>query len=139
GYLGRNYFIATQTPLPNTINDFWRLVHAQKSSTIVLLNNVKDETSFPRFWPTNTGEPTQYDSLTVQMDSETEENGIRTRKFVLSPYPDLSDGQVVNIFHYTKWADHRVPPNADGIISLTSLVENSRKSHGQQPIIVACR
>ncbi|CAB4034452.1 receptor-type tyrosine- phosphatase delta-like, partial, partial [Paramuricea clavata] len=87
GYLGRNYFIATQTPLPNTINDFWRLVHAQKSSTIVLLNNVKDETSFPRFWPTKTGEPTQYDSLTVQLDSETETDGIWTRKFVLSPYP----------------------------------------------------
>jgi hypothetical protein len=47
GYLGRNYFIATQSPLPNTINDFWRLVHSQKSSTIVLLNNVKDRTVGP--------------------------------------------------------------------------------------------
>ena len=44
GYLGRDYFIATQSPLPDTINDFWRLVYWQKSSTIVLLNNVKDGT-----------------------------------------------------------------------------------------------
>ena len=52
---------------------------------------------------------------------------------------DLSDGLVVNIFHYTKWLDHRVPPNADGVVSLTSLVENSKKSRGQGPVIVACR
>ena len=43
GYLGRNYFIATQSPLPNTINDFWRLVQCQKSSTIVLLSNVGEK------------------------------------------------------------------------------------------------
>ncbi|CAB4021699.1 receptor-type tyrosine- phosphatase S [Paramuricea clavata] len=138
GYLGRNYFIATQSPLPNTINDFWRLVHSQKSSTIVLLNNVKDRTSFPKFWPTTRGQPTQYDRLTVQLDSETESNGIRTRQFILSSYPDLTDGQVVNIFHYTKWPDHRVPANGSDVIALTSLVENSRMNHGQGPIIVAC-
>ena len=44
GFLGKNYFIATQSPLPNTVDDFWRLVHEQKSSVIVLLNNVKDGT-----------------------------------------------------------------------------------------------
>ncbi|XP_028402571.1 receptor-type tyrosine-protein phosphatase F-like isoform X3 [Dendronephthya gigantea] len=138
GYLGRNYFIATQSPLPGTINDFWRLIHSQKSSTIVLLNNVKDGTSFPIFWPTNRGEPKQYGTLTVQLDSEKESDGIWTRKFIISPYPDLTDGQVVNIFQYTKWPDHRTPPDANGVISLTSLVENSRKSFDPAPIIVAC-
>ncbi|CAB4029490.1 receptor-type tyrosine- phosphatase S, partial [Paramuricea clavata] len=138
GYLGRDYFIATQSPLPDTINDFWRLVHWQKSSTIVLLNNVKDGTSFPKFWPTNRGEPAQYDSLTVQLDSEKHSDGIWTRKFILSPHLDLSDGQVVNIFHYTKWPDHQIPPDADAVITLTSLVENSIKNYGLGPIIVAC-
>ncbi|CAB4015126.1 receptor-type tyrosine- phosphatase delta isoform X4 [Paramuricea clavata] len=138
GHLERNYFIATQSPLPNTINDFWRMVHSQKSSTVVLLNCVEDGTPFPRFWPINRGEPTQYDSLTVQLDSEKESDGIWTRKFILAPYPDLSDGQVVNIFHYTNWPDHYVPSDADAIITLTSLVENSRKNYGQRPIIVAC-
>ena len=52
---------------------------------------------------------------------------------------DLSDGRVVNIFHYTKWPDHQVPPDGNGVIALTSLVENSRKTHGHGPIIVACR
>ncbi|XP_028402428.1 receptor-type tyrosine-protein phosphatase S-like [Dendronephthya gigantea] len=138
GYLGRNYFIATQSPLPATINDFWRLIHSQKSSTIVLLNNVKDGSSIPIFWPTDRGKPKQYGTLTVQLDSENESDGIWTRKFIISPYPDLTDGQVVNIFQYTKWQDHRVPPDANGVISLTSLVENSRKSFDPAPIIVAC-
>ncbi|CAB4012926.1 receptor-type tyrosine- phosphatase epsilon-like, partial, partial [Paramuricea clavata] len=51
---------------------------------------------------------------------------------------DLSGGQVVNIFHYTKWPDHQIPPDADAIITLTSLVENSIKNYGLGPIIVVC-
>lgn len=43
--------------------------------------------SFPRFWPTDRGKPTQYDRFTVQLDSEIESDGIWTRKFTLSPYP----------------------------------------------------
>ncbi|XP_028418441.1 receptor-type tyrosine-protein phosphatase epsilon-like, partial [Dendronephthya gigantea] len=80
----------------------------------------------------------QYGSLAVQLDSETEDDGIWARKFILSSYPDLSDRRVVNIFHYTKWPVRRVPSKADGVISLMSLVEQSRKNHGQGPVIVAC-
>ena len=43
--------------------------------------------SFPRFWPTSRGVPTQYGSLTVQLDSEGESNGIWTRKFIISSSP----------------------------------------------------
>ena len=43
--------------------------------------------SFPRFWPTNEEHAKQYGELTVQLDAETECNGITTRVFLLSPYP----------------------------------------------------
>ncbi|XP_028417347.1 receptor-type tyrosine-protein phosphatase alpha-like [Dendronephthya gigantea] len=137
GYLGRNYFIATQSPLPNTMNDFWRLVYYQKSSTIVLLNNVKDGTSFPKFWPTNPGEPAQYGTMTVQLNSEEQSDEIWTRTFSLSTYSDMSEPRIVTIFQYAKWPDHSVPPKGNAVITLNSLAENSRKNH-KGPIIVAC-
>ncbi|XP_028414288.1 receptor-type tyrosine-protein phosphatase S-like [Dendronephthya gigantea] len=138
-YTTRNHFIATQSPLPNTINDFWRLVYSQKSSTIVLLNSLQDGTAFPIFWPTTMKEkPIQYGSLTVQFNSEWESNGIWTREFVISPYPDLQDCREVKIFHYTKWPHHGVPRHTESVVNLLSLVENSWESDNQGPIIVAC-
>lgn len=37
GYQYTRNFIATQYPLPHTVNDFWRMVHEQKSAVIVAI------------------------------------------------------------------------------------------------------
>ncbi len=37
GYRQRGAYIATQTPLPNTINDFWRMVFEYNVKCIVML------------------------------------------------------------------------------------------------------
>ncbi|KAH0820674.1 hypothetical protein GEV33_002117 [Tenebrio molitor] len=46
-------FIVTQQPMPNTLGDFWRLVHEKETTVIVSLNpvNPKNKTSC-LFWPT---------------------------------------------------------------------------------------
>ncbi|XP_064617208.1 receptor-type tyrosine-protein phosphatase kappa-like [Liolophura sinensis] len=41
GYKQKRSFILTQTPLPNTVVDFWRLVCDHKVSTIIMLDRVK--------------------------------------------------------------------------------------------------
>ncbi|XP_064617213.1 receptor-type tyrosine-protein phosphatase kappa-like [Liolophura sinensis] len=41
GYKQKRGFILTQTPLPNTVVDFWRLVYDHKVSTIIMLDRVK--------------------------------------------------------------------------------------------------
>lgn len=38
GYWGPRTFIAAQTPLPDTIADFWSMVYQKKVSTIVMLS-----------------------------------------------------------------------------------------------------
>ncbi len=37
GYRQRGAYIATQTPLPNTVNDFWRMVFEREVKCIVML------------------------------------------------------------------------------------------------------
>ena len=37
GYKARNAYIATQGPLQDTVNDFWRMIWEWKSRTIVML------------------------------------------------------------------------------------------------------
>ena len=36
-------FIATQGPMPNTFDDFWRMVWEQNSSTIVMLTQLTEK------------------------------------------------------------------------------------------------
>ena len=52
GYLQKNQFIITQTPLHSTILDFWKLVYDEDIRTIVMVENFKsaDETC-AEYWP----------------------------------------------------------------------------------------
>lgn len=42
GYRQKDYFIATQGPLPHTVEDFWRMVWEWKCHTIVMLTEVQE-------------------------------------------------------------------------------------------------
>ena len=55
GYHKRRAFIATQGPLPDTSDDFWRMVWEQKCATIVMLTKEREggKIKCHRYWPTN--------------------------------------------------------------------------------------
>ena len=42
GYCEKNSFIFTQSPLPRTITDFWRMVCEHDCSSIVMLNSLDE-------------------------------------------------------------------------------------------------
>lgn len=58
GYLNRRAYIATQGPLPDTSEDFWRMVWEQKCATIVMLTKDKEggRTKCHKYWPTTGAE-----------------------------------------------------------------------------------
>ena len=53
GYDKRKAFIATQGPLPDTTEDFWRMVWEQKCATIVMLTKERERgrVKCHRYWP----------------------------------------------------------------------------------------
>uniref|UniRef100_A0ABM5GDZ8 Receptor-type tyrosine-protein phosphatase O isoform X3 n=1 Tax=Pogona vitticeps TaxID=103695 RepID=A0ABM5GDZ8_9SAUR len=137
GYNSPQEYIATQGPLPETRNDFWKMVLQQKSQIIVMLTqcNEKRRVKCDHYWPF-TEEPVTYGDITVEMLSEEEQSDWVLRNFRISYADEVQD---VMHFNYTAWPDHGVPPTnaAESILQFVQMVrQQATRSKG--PIIIHC-
>ncbi|XP_059510653.1 receptor-type tyrosine-protein phosphatase O isoform X3 [Stegostoma tigrinum] len=153
-YINANYipgfncaheYIATQGPLPETRNDFWKMIMQQKSCIIVMLTQCTERrrVKCDHYWPFNE-QPVGYGDITVEMVFESEHAGQSEetqsewiiREFNVS-YADES--QRVIHYNYMAWPDHGVPgANAtESILQFVQLVrQETRERPG--PIVVHC-
>uniref|UniRef100_A0A7N6BT70 protein-tyrosine-phosphatase n=1 Tax=Anabas testudineus TaxID=64144 RepID=A0A7N6BT70_ANATE len=137
GYKHAKEYIATQGPLPETRNDFWKMVLQQKSPIIVMLTqcNERRRVKCDHYWPF-TDEPVMYGEISVEMLSETESPEWIIRKFRLG-YAD--ETQDVLHLNYTSWPDHGVPTvNAIESILQFVLIVRQQANRTRDPIIVHC-
>ncbi|KFP28386.1 Receptor-type tyrosine-protein phosphatase O, partial [Colius striatus] len=137
GYNSPQEYIATQGPLPETRNDFWKMVLQQKSQIIVMLTqcNEKRRVKCDHYWPF-TEDPIAYGDITVEMLSEEEHTDWVYRNFRISYADEVQD---VMHFNYTAWPDHGVPTAnaAESILQFVQMVrQKSAKSKG--PMIIHC-
>ncbi|XP_041833467.1 receptor-type tyrosine-protein phosphatase O isoform X2 [Melanotaenia boesemani] len=137
GYKHSKEYIATQGPLPETRNDFWKMVLQQKSPIVVMLTqcNERRRVKCDHYWPF-TDEPVMYGEISVEMLSETESPEWIIRKFRLG-YAD--ETQDVLHLNYTSWPDHGVP-TVNAIESILQFVHIVRQqaNRTKDPIIVHC-
>uniref|UniRef100_A0A8B9LI05 Protein tyrosine phosphatase receptor type O n=1 Tax=Astyanax mexicanus TaxID=7994 RepID=A0A8B9LI05_ASTMX len=137
GYKSPREYIATQGPLPETRNDFWKMVLQQNSHVIVMLTqcNERRRVKCDHYWPF-TDEPVSYGEITVEMLSESESPEWTIRNFRLG-YAD--ETQDVLHFNYTSWPDHGVP-TVNAIESILQFVQLVRQqvNRTKGPVIVHC-
>ncbi|KAF5405732.1 hypothetical protein PHET_00746 [Paragonimus heterotremus] len=142
GYRRKRAYIATQTPLPNTIDDFWRLIWEQNSPIIVLLNEMPITTgNMPLqqdiYWPMERS--TRYQHLLVEPMVEYNMPHFILREFRLT---DTRDGQsrTLRQFQLHGWPqDSVVPKSAEAMIDLIGQVHKTQIQFGQDgPITVHC-
>uniref|UniRef100_G1Q279 Protein tyrosine phosphatase receptor type O n=1 Tax=Myotis lucifugus TaxID=59463 RepID=G1Q279_MYOLU len=95
GYNSSQEYIATQGPLPETRNDFWKMVLQQKSQIIVMLTqcNEKRRVKCDHYWPF-TEEPITYGDITVEMISEEEQDDWACRHFRIIYVSHEAQGQM---------------------------------------------
>ncbi|KAL3319582.1 hypothetical protein Ciccas_001747 [Cichlidogyrus casuarinus] len=142
GFWKRKSYIATQSPLAQTVDDFWRMIWEQNSPIIVVLCRLKDaalnrDNNCHQYWPSD--RPARYNQLNVEPMVEYNMPSFVLREFRVS---DVRDGQMrtVRQFQFTDWPENAsVPRSAEALIDLIGQVHKTQSQFGQDgPITVHC-
>ncbi|XP_056877816.1 receptor-type tyrosine-protein phosphatase O isoform X3 [Takifugu flavidus] len=137
GYRRAEEYIATQGPLPETRNDFWKMVLQQRAPIIVMLTqcNERRRVKCDHYWPF-TDDLIMYGEISVEMLSESESPEWTVRKFRLGNADESRDVLHLN---YTSWPDHGVP-TVNAIESILQFVHIVRQqaNRTKEPIVVHC-
>ncbi|XP_010140105.1 PREDICTED: receptor-type tyrosine-protein phosphatase epsilon-like, partial [Buceros rhinoceros silvestris] len=140
GYRQKDYFIATQGPLPHTVEDFWRMVWEWKCHTIVMLTEVqeREQEKCCQYWPSE-GSVT-HGEITVEIKSDSLLDAISVRDFVVTYNPGNQEKQsrLVRQFHFHGWPEIGIPAEGKGMIDLIAAVQKQQQQTGNHPITVHC-
>ncbi|XP_078657139.1 receptor-type tyrosine-protein phosphatase F-like isoform X2 [Branchiostoma floridae x Branchiostoma belcheri] len=135
GYNHPNMFIAAQGPLPNTINDFWRMVWEQDTATIVMVTNLKErnKSKCAQYWPTK--DSMDYGNIRVTLEETTTLVDYVIRTFDIQK--DEEPARTVTQFHFISWPDFGVPQSPLGMMKFIRRAKTSDPP-GRGPIVVHC-
>ncbi|XP_062432311.1 receptor-type tyrosine-protein phosphatase eta [Rhea pennata] len=138
GYTSKKAFIAAQGPLPNTIDDFWRMIWEKNIYSIVMLTKCVEQarTKCEQYWPDK--QSMSYGDIIVTMVSEIVLPEWTVRDFTVenSNAPEI---HTVRQFHFTSWPDHGVPETTDLLINFRHLViEHNSQNPVDSPTLVHC-
>ena len=131
------YFISTQGPKTETIEDFWEMVWEQNSNVIVMLCNEVEggKEKCARYWDKNRLK--QFNK--IHIEKEIKNNSYIIRKIKLYNKGENKE-KIVYQIHFILWPDHGVPNIQNGKIfdifsEIFALVDKVRDNN---PIIVHC-
>ncbi|XP_028163729.1 tyrosine-protein phosphatase Lar isoform X1 [Ostrinia furnacalis] len=138
GYRYRAAYIATQGPLPDTTDDFWRMLWEHNSTIIVMLTKLKEmgREKCHQYWPSDRS--VRYQCFVVDPIAEYNMPQYILREFKVT---DARDGasRTVRQFQFTDWPEQGVPKNSEGFIDFLGQVHKTKEQFGQDgPITVHC-
>ncbi|GFQ99834.1 phosphatidylinositol phosphatase PTPRQ [Trichonephila clavata] len=136
GYSSLREYIATQGPLANTVDDFWRMIWEQSVSMIVMLTQCveRGKKKCEQYWP-DAGEAKHYGDMQVRTISESMLSSYIIRLFHVQLG---SQERRVKQMHFTHWPDFGCPECPDDLINFIRAVRDHLPRFKPGPIIVHC-
>ncbi|XP_065666598.1 phosphatidylinositol phosphatase PTPRQ isoform X2 [Hydra vulgaris] len=138
GYMGHGY-IATQGPLEQTCQDFWRMCWEQNVNTIVMLTQLVEQgkNKCHKYWP-DVGS-TCYDMMQITLTESTclPSYIVRTFSVLHDEYPGQE--RFIKQFAFNSWSDHGIS-NPQSLLTFIRHVNQSiANSDGPSgPVVVHC-
>ncbi|XP_026732873.1 tyrosine-protein phosphatase Lar isoform X1 [Trichoplusia ni] len=138
GYRYRAAYIATQGPLSDTTDDFWRMLWEHNSTIIVMLTKLKEmgREKCHQYWPSDRS--VRYQCFVVDPIAEYNMPQYILREFKVTDARDGSS-RTVRQFQFTDWPEQGVPKSGEGFIDFLGQVHKTKEQFGQDgPITVHC-
>ncbi|XP_060546457.1 receptor-type tyrosine-protein phosphatase delta isoform X7 [Pantherophis guttatus] len=138
GYRQQKAYVATQGPLAETTEDFWRMLWEHNSTIVVMLTKLREmgREKCHQYWPAERSARYQY--FVVDPMAEYNMPQYILREFKVT---DARDGQsrTVRQFQFTDWPEQGVPKSGEGFIDFIGQVHKTKEQFGQDgPISVHC-
>jgi protein tyrosine phosphatase len=148
GASGSNAYIASQGPLPHTVNDFWRLVVETEVQVIVMACNETEagKHKCERYWNESSEdeeEEKQYGKYFVQTLKKREicpdflVRTMRLRWTLEENKGQQQEERTVCQFHYSAWPDHGVPNQVKPLLEMVRLIRDCQASE-TLPVLIHC-
>uniref|UniRef100_A0A4W5QRK3 Receptor-type tyrosine-protein phosphatase F n=1 Tax=Hucho hucho TaxID=62062 RepID=A0A4W5QRK3_9TELE len=138
GYRQQKAYMATQGPLAETTEDFWRMLWEHNSTIVVMLTKLREmgREKCHQYWPAERSARYQY--FVVDPMAEYNMPQYILREFKVT---DARDGQsrTIRQFQFTDWPEQGVPKTGEGFIDFIGQVHKTKEQFGQDgPISAHC-
>ncbi|XP_072294215.1 receptor-type tyrosine-protein phosphatase C [Eucyclogobius newberryi] len=136
GYWGSRCFIAAQTPLTDTVEDFWLMVHQKRVSTIVMLSGGSQGATECTYLPK---ERNTFGEVEVEVTS-TEVTPVFVSHTMSVRHVKRKECRAVRHYEFLKWAEGDVPEKQE-LMELLKEVRGrcgSSKTLRTSPALVHC-
>uniref|UniRef100_A0A8C7YC69 Receptor-type tyrosine-protein phosphatase C n=1 Tax=Oryzias sinensis TaxID=183150 RepID=A0A8C7YC69_9TELE len=138
GYWDQNAFIVAQTPLPDTVNDFWQMIYQQKVPNIVMLSECeKDDKVDCMYWDE---EKKTFGYFEVEVTNTETFPAFISRTMKIHHIKVKAETRQVNYFQFLKW-EKELPEKPQ---DLTDMIKHIRSNCGNgklqkgMPVLAHC-
>lgn len=136
GFWGPRCFITAQTPLSDTIADFWLMVHQKKVSAVVMLSDCTKDDTDCGYWAK---EKKVFGEIEVEVTS-TDISPLLTSRTMLIRHVKRKESRPVKHFQFMKW-DKALPEKHQDLTDVVKDIRSkcvSGKSQKAAPVLVHC-
>lgn len=134
-------YIASQGPLPTTLNEFWRMTWEQNVRVILMACKEVEvgKKKCARYWPSTSSEDEEYGNIHVHLKEENWFADDCVERTLEVKHDGENDRRIVTQFQYTGWPDHGIPDDIDVILTMIAKMREIRaREKSFAPVIVHC-